>query len=208
LANGQIQWAHNLSLEEDFLGALEHLGIAKEAARSETMKKSLETALQETYLAFSKSTGPQARRLMKEVLPVVCEDEKAPDLPIFGLNRDSVGFGIYDVEDKLPEELAAKTPGEMHYVACITTDNYTVETRLHKNIVFQWGRIQYYTFVEQFRVQVIWNVRLVQTDTGESIAEEILKGELPPPFSETGGNYFYGLTPMEELILWLQSVIE
>ena len=208
LANGQVRWADQLSAGEDFQGALEHLGLAKEAAISGTMTKSVETALKDTYLAFSKSSGPQARRAMKEVLKTICDDHDAPDLPIFGLNQDSIRFAIYGVDEKLPENLTAKTPGEMHYVACVTTDNKTVEKRLHKNIVLQWGRIQYYTFVEQFRVQVIWDVRLLKTDTSESAAEETFKGAPPPPFAETGGNYFYGLPPLEEFTVWLQSILE
>ena len=208
MANGQIQWAHQLSAEEDFQGALEHLEPAKEAAVSETMAKSVETALQDTYLAFSKSSGPQARRAMKEVLKTVCEDQEAPDLPIFGLDKDSIRFAIYGVDEKLPETLTAKTPGEMHYIACVTTDNQTVEKRLHKNIVLQFGRIQYYTLVDQFRVQVIWDVRLLQTDTSEGVAEETFKGAQPPPFAENAGNYFYGPAPMEEFTAWLESVVK
>jgi Tfp pilus assembly protein PilF len=208
LAKGQIQWAHNLSAAEDFQGALEHLESAKQAAATEAMKKSVEAALQDTYLAFSKSSGPQARRLMKEVLKTVCEDQDAPELPIFGLNKESVRFAIYGVDDKLPENLAAKTPGEMHYIACVTTDNQTIETRLHKNIVLQFGRVQYYVLVEQFRVQVIWDVHLLKTDASKSVAEETFKGRIPPPFAETGGDYFYGPTPMEEFTSWLQSVLQ
>jgi hypothetical protein len=208
LANGQIQWAHKLSAEEDFQGALEHLELAREAPVSETMTKSVESALQDTYLAFSESSGPQARRVMKEVLTTVCEDQDAPELPIFGLNKDSVRFVVYGVEEKLPEKLAAKTPGEMHYVACVTTDNQTVEKRLHKNIVLQFGRIQYYTLVDQFRVQVIWDVRLLQTDTSKNVAEETFKGAQPPPFAENAGNYFYGEAPLEEFAAWLESIIE
>ena len=207
LSNGQIQWAHRLSAEEDFQVALEHLESAKAAAVSETMKKSVEAALQDTYLAFSTSSGPQARVAMKEVLKTVCENGKAPLPPIFGLNKDSIRFGIYGVEDQLPENLAAKTPGEMHYVACITPDNKTVETRLHKNLVLDFGRYDFYALVEQFRVQVIWDVRLLKTDANKSTAEETFKGALPPPFAENGGDYFYGPTPMEEFTLWLQSFI-
>jgi hypothetical protein len=208
LSNGQIQWAHRLSAEEDFHGALEHLEFAKGAAVSETMKKSVEAALQDTYLAFSTSSGPQARVAMKEVLKTVCEQHAAPSLPIFGLNEDSIRFGIYGVEEQLPAELAAKTPGEMHYIACITPDNKTVETRLHKKLVLDFGRYDFYTLVEQFRVQVVWDVNLLSTDTGESASEETFTGELPPPFSETGGNYIYGAAPMEELKLWLESFID
>jgi hypothetical protein len=95
----------------------------------------------------------------------------------------------------------------MHYVACITTDNRTVESRVHKNIVLKVSRGYYYTLVEQFRVQVIWDVDLLKVDTGKSVAKKTLTGETPPSFSDAGGNYFYGKAPMEEFSAWLQSVI-
>jgi tetratricopeptide (TPR) repeat protein len=208
LANGQIQWAGKLSAEEDFETALEHLESAKESAATDAIKESVEAALQDTYLAFSQSSGPQARRAMKEVLETVCKRQDAPALPIFGLNKGSVRFGIYGVEEKLPEDLAAKTPGEIHHIACIRTDNKTVESRLHKNVVFQWGRASFYTLVEQFRVQVIWDVSLLQTDTAESVAEETFKGTQPPPFAENAGNYFYGAAPLDEFSEWLKSVLQ
>lgn len=208
LANGQVQWAHSLSAEEDFESALRHLELAKASAASDPTKKSVETASQEIYLAFSQSSGPQARAAMKEVLATVCKGRRAPSLPIFGLDEESVRFGIHGVEERLPEDLVARTPGEMHYIACITPDNKTVETRLHKSIVFDFGRYDFYTLVEQFRVQVIWDIRLLKTDTGKSAAEETLMGELPPPFAETGGNYFYGAPPLEELEIWLESFLD
>jgi tetratricopeptide (TPR) repeat protein len=208
LANGQIQWAHRLSAEEDFLGALEHVGFAEEAAASETMKKSVDAALQDTYIAFSKSSGSQARQAMQDALAAVCEKQKVPDLPIFGLNKDSIRLGIYGVDDQLPENLAAKTPGEMHYVACVIPDNRTIESRYYREIVLKVTRGYYYTLVEQFRVQVTWNIDLLKIDTSQSVAKQGLTGELPPPFAENGNRYFYGPTPIDELVLWLPSAID
>jgi hypothetical protein len=129
-------------------------------------------------------------------------------LPIFGLNKDSIRFGIHGVEDQLPENLLARTPGEMHYVACVTADNKTIESRQHKNIILQFSRGYLYVLVDQFRVQLIWNVRLLNLATGKSVAEQSFTGGTPPPFSETGGNYFYGPTPIDELTDWLPSVIQ
>ncbi|HSB01944.1 MAG TPA: hypothetical protein VLE49_14940 [Anaerolineales bacterium] len=207
LANGHIQWASHLRGTEDFTGALEHLRSAKQASASDTMNTSVDTALQATHLAFSKSTGQQARRAIREALKTVCEKHEVPDLPIFGLNKDSIRFGIYGVEDKLPENLAAPTPGEMHYVACITVDDRTIQSREHRNIVLKVRGGYYYTVVQQFRVQIIWDVRLLQVDTNKSVAERTFTGAPPPPFPEQGGNYFYGPTPMEEFTVWLQSVV-
>ena len=43
---------------------------------------------------------------------------------------------------------------------------------------------------------------------GKSVAEQTFTGPQPPPFAENGGNYFYGLTPMEDFMEWLESVLE
>ena len=209
LANGYIRWASDLQTKEDFRGALKELEIAQKTAVTEGMKQSVKAAFQEAYLAFSNSSGPQARQAMKEALKAVCGKHKAPDVPIFGLNKDLIQFGIYGVDDKLPENLVADTPGEMHYVACVETANQTVETRIKGQIVLQTSRGYYYVRVQQFRVQVLWDINLLQTDTGKSMAETALKGGTPPPFpgeEEDSGNYFYGPSPMEELAEWLQSV--
>jgi hypothetical protein len=213
LANGQIQWARDLSTNEDFQAALQHLQTAQETAASEGMKKSVETALQETYLAFSNSSGMQARQAMKEALKAVCGKHKAPDLPIFGLNKDSIRFGIYGVEDKLPEDLAAKTPGEMHYIACVEAKNITLESRpLYLKAIERTGRGYHYIFMKQYRTQLLWNIHLLKMDTAKRIAETTLKGGAPPSFTEAGGDggsYIYGPAPtMEEFSEWLESVIE
>jgi tetratricopeptide (TPR) repeat protein len=211
LANGHVQWAHHLSAEEDFLAALEQLETAKETAFTNDMKQAVETASEETYLAFSNSTGPQARVAMREVLVSVCEKRKKPTLPIFGLNEDLIRIGIYGAnEAQMPENLAARTPGEMHYIACVEEEQQTVATRDKKVIVQRtsWG--YYYKIVQQYRARLIWNIRLQKTDTAKIVAEKTFTGGTPPPFPETAdGTFFYGSPPtMEELSEWLKSLIK
>ena len=211
LSNGHIRWASSLSAEEDFLAALEHLDTAQKAAFTDAMKQSVETAFGETYLAFSNSTGTQARLAMKETFELVCNRNKKPALPIFGLNKDVVRVGIFGADDaRLPENLAAKTPGEVHYIACIEEENRTVDSRSQRQIVLRTSRGYYFTIVDQFRAQIIWNIELLKADTVESIDEETFLGGTPPPFPDTAeGTYFYGPPPtIEELIAWLESVID
>jgi hypothetical protein len=210
LVNGQIQWAKDFSAKEDFQAALEHLQTAKETALSEAAKKSVDNAYQDTYLAFSKSTGPQARRAMKDALKTVCEKHKAPDLPIFGLSKESIRFGIYGVEEKLPENLAATTPGEMHYIACIDVENKVIDSRYKKSIVLRVSRGYFYTYIHQMRAQIIWNVILLKTDTMKNVGVTTLTGDTPPPFPEgnDNGGIFYGTSPIDDLAEWLQSVIK
>ena len=211
LANGHIQWAHQWSAEEDFEAALEQVEIARQTAVSEAMKKSVETALAETYLAFSDSSGPQARKALKEALLSICKKHKAPELPIFGLNKDSVRVGIYGVEAQLPENVAATTPGEMHFVACVTEENQTVDERSQKVIVQRtaWG--YYYMLVQQYRAQLLWNISLLRTDTMESAGKKTFTGGMPPPFPDgaMGGDYLYGPPPTTaELSDWFLSIIK
>ena len=210
LANGHIRWASSLSAEEDFLAALEQLEVAKENAFTEAMKLSVETAFGETYLAFSNSSGTQARLAMKEAFETICNRNKKPTLPIFGLNKDLVRVGIFGADAKLPENLAAKTPGELHYLACIEEENRTVDSRSQRSIVLRTSRGYYYTIVDQFRAQIIWNIELLKADTLDNIAEKTFLGGTPPPFPDTAeGTYFYGPPPgIEELSEWLQSVIQ
>lgn len=209
LTNGHIRWASDLQTKDDFRAALKELGIAQEKAVSDGMKQLVESAFQETYLAFANSSAPQARNAMKDAPKQVCEKHKQPDLPIFGLNKDSIRFAIYGVEDKLSENVVAKTPGEMHYIACVETANQTVETRWIRQIILQTSRGYYYVRVQQFRVETIWNVNLIQSDTGQIVAQTTLQGGTPPPFpvgEDDSGNYFYGPPPMDELVQWMQSV--
>jgi tetratricopeptide (TPR) repeat protein len=213
LANGHIRWANSLSAEEDFLAALEQLETAEESAFTEEVKQSVETAFGETYLAFSNSTGTQARVAIKEAFELVCNRNKKLTLPIFGLNREVVRVGISGADDVLlPENLAAGTPGEMHYIACIEEESETVDSRSQRSIVLRTSRGYYYTIVDQFRAKIIWNIKLLKTDTLdtlESVAEKTFTGGTPPPFPATAeGTYFYGPPPtIEELTEWLESVI-
>ncbi|MCI0554806.1 MAG: hypothetical protein L0287_27985 [Anaerolineae bacterium] len=211
LTDGHIQWASALSKDEDFLGALEQLEVAKGTAATEAMKQTLDVTFGEVYLAFSNSSGEQARRAMKEAYIKVCDRHKKPDLPIFGLNQDSVRVGIYGVDAHLPENFAATTPGEMHYIACVEEGNNIVETRSQKVIVQRtsWG--YYYRFVDQFRAELLWNIRLRKTDTAESVSQMTFTGGKPPPFQETAnpGGYFYGPPPeINAIAEWLKSVMK
>jgi tetratricopeptide (TPR) repeat protein len=210
LTEGRIEWASALSKDEDFLGALEQLEVAKGTAVTESMKQTLDTAFGEVYLAFSNSSGGQARRAMKEAYIEVCDRNKKPDLPIFGLNQDSVRVGIYGVEAQLPESLAARTPGEMHFIACVEEEKHTVSTKDRMVLVQRTSRGNYYMWIMQFRVQLLWNINLQKTETAESVAEKPFTGKMPPPFPDSAEvTYIYGPPPdMAEMAKWFESVIK
>ena len=210
LSNGQIQWASALSSDEDFRAALEHLKLAQEHAATENMKHTVESSYGDVYLAFSNSSGVQAQRAMKEAYQTVCERHKTPDLPIFGLNEDSVRVGIWGVDATLPEKLVARTPGELHYIACIEQEKRTVSTKDRMVLVQRTPHGNYYKWIMQFRVQLLWNINLQKTETAESLAEKSFTGKMPPPFPDTAEvTYIYGPPPdMVEIAKWFELVIK
>jgi hypothetical protein len=88
--------------------------------------------------------------------------------------------------------------------------NHTVESRYQRVIVDRtsWG--YYYRLVQQFRAEVVWEIKLLQTDSMKDVADTTLTGGMPPPFPDGGaGGYFYGPPPtIQQLSRWLESVIK
>ncbi len=206
LANGYIQWASDLQSKEDFMGAIEKLNVAKQAASTDSIKQLVDKAFQETYLAFSKSSGEQARRAMKLTVRAVCENKKKPDLPIFGLDQDSIRIALYGIDAQLPEELIAQTPAQLHYVTCVDVENITVETRgfpISKPV----GRFWKVRIVIQKRVQINWKVSLLEIDSNKEYSN-LLEGSNPPSFALVDDDdVFEGKPPSIDLLVeWIQSV--
>jgi tetratricopeptide (TPR) repeat protein len=172
IANVYIKWAASLSSSEDFLGALNKIDDAAKNAATDARKKSVESAKTDTYTAFSKSSGSQAQKAMKDAIKTICEKNKKPDLPIFGLNKEHIFAGIYGVDDTLPDNVAAKTPGTLHYVACI---EMTTETL---------ARLDFFGIMTFVREKYTWNVTLRQVSSGEIAANTKVTGGDPPPIPE------------------------
>lgn len=213
LANGYIQWASDLNTKEDFLGALDELEMAQEAAVTDNMKQSVDTAFTETYAAFSSSTGPQARRAMRDALKRICEQKKEPELPIFGLNNETVRVGVYGIEDHLPDEVTAKTPGEMHYAACINVEERVIDS----DVDYEWLRTPDRSYIPVgfsfLRLKIFWHVALRKTADAQEYAAKTLEGGNPPPFpaqkNEFGNRNFFGKPPsIQELTQWLLSAMQ
>lgn len=212
VANGQTQWALDFKTKDDFRSALEHLKTANEAAMTDTMKQSVQSAFDETYLGLSNSNGPQAQRAMNDAMKNICDRHTKPELPILGLNKDAIRVGIYGTEPEQFGDAAAKTAGEVHYVACVKTE----EQIIAKTGKYIWLKVPN-TYLripieEWFRIKIIWTVTIRRTDTGEKIAARTFEGGNPPPFPAKDTNvadgHFIGSTPsMDTVLQWMQSVI-
>jgi len=184
IANGYIQWAAGLGTEEDFFGALVLLDFAEDRATTDSAKMLVESARSELYVAFSKSSGEQAQKAMRDAARIVCEHHTTPSLPIFGLDEDNVLAGMDGVGDKLPETVAATTPGSLHYVACIEEDAKVVGTTIHSlsSSVFGLTCPCSSIAVQYTRIQYIWVVTLRDVETGRDVNTISIEGGEPPPF--------------------------
>lgn len=171
ITSAYLAWAASLSDKEDFLAALKKVDEAAQTAATETGKKSTENAKSDTYTAFSKSSGSQASQAIKDATKTICEKNKKPALPIFGLDKDNILAVVYGVEDKFPDTVIAKTPGQAHYIACIDVELKAVETKS-----FIWAK-----FV---REQYIWHITLMKTDTGQVFKSLDMEGGTPPPIPD------------------------
>ncbi|MBK9007049.1 MAG: hypothetical protein IPM31_08635 [Anaerolineae bacterium] len=217
IANGYVQWAGGLVAEKDFIGALVLLDFAQENAATDSAKKSVDEVRSDTYLAFSQSDGEQAQKAMKDAARIVCEHHANPSLPIFGLDEATKRALVYGVETDLPEDLAAKTPGAMHYVACITEDTKIIgrEPHLLKNVPL-YSNLPPVSFHLYFnRVQFFWTVSLREISTGKEYKVTTIDGGEPPPIDPNSlidhmnNPYFFGARPdIADLAGWLLQYLK
>lgn len=209
LANGYLKWADNSTSAEDFLGALGQLKLAKDNAAGAATKKSIEVAQTDLYTAFSSSDGSQAQKAMQDAMTSICEKKKKPDLPIFGTNNERIGAAVYGTDEALPDSVVAKTPGELHYVACV---QLVTERFEYREIFFPWvGKIF------MIREHFAWEVTLWQIDGDQPSATTRIDGGVPPKFPlEQGeiiaGGYFQhykGTYPdINQLAAWMLNLMK
>lgn len=219
MVKAYVNWAMRLSENEDFIGALVLLDYAETNFASEPTKEIVDGARQNVYLAFSKSDGEQALNALNAAVAIVCAHQVQPRLPIFGLDIDNVLFGVYGVEDELPKNIAATTPGSLHYVACVEEDTKVVGTATHGVGSFYFDPGAPYSLVQirYERHQYIWLISLRETKTGEEITSTLIEGGEPPPLPSTTQEIyqnarkplFFGDKPdVEDLADWLLMAIK
>lgn len=213
IANGYVQWAAGLVAEEDFLGALVLLEFAQERAATDSAKALVESARSELYSAFSKSSGEQAQKAMLDAAQIVCEHQVQPRLPIFGMDQEKIRAGVYGVEGKLSESIAATTPASLYYVACTEEDNRIVETLRLPISTTTFGGGPGVVQIDYNNYQYIWNVVLREIATGKEVKATVLEGAKPAkliPFNITATtfNYFGPKPDIADLVDWIQTAIQ
>jgi tetratricopeptide (TPR) repeat protein len=215
VANAYLQWAASLRDTEDYLGALQQIEEAGKNTGTGAAVKLVESAKTDTYTAFSKSSGTQAQKAMKDAIKAVCAGTK-PDLPIFGLDKYNVRAALAGTDYSLPDNVLAKTPDALHYVACIVIETVKVEKR---DIPIWTG--SGWTNGQMVREKNNWHVTLYRVDNAALVQKTDIAGGNPPPLPAitrsnyisifTGGIYqrYKGSDPdVVELANWMLGVMK
>jgi tetratricopeptide (TPR) repeat protein len=173
-----LAWAKHNVEREDYYQALEKVEIARELPLPEAASRDVESYQQEVYTAFAGSSGTQAKNLIQDVTRMLCNnEEKKAFPPILGIAPDASGMILYGINKTLPEELVAKTPGQLKHVVCAELDSDNIEIR-EAQITYFGTDISFN--MRYFRTQFFWRVKVIDVTSGEIFANTVIKGSIPP----------------------------
>ncbi|HKI54384.1 MAG TPA: hypothetical protein VJ987_09675, partial [Anaerolineales bacterium] len=213
IANGYVQWAAELSDEEDFLGALVLLDFAKERSTTDAAKALVDDARSDLYFAFSKSDGSQAQKAIENAVRIACVHHIQPSLPIFGLDVENVRVGVHGTDDQLPESVAATTPASLLFVFCVEENTKLVGTLTLPISTTMFGGGPGTVQITYANYQYIWNVVLREVSTGEEVTAFVIEGEEPAeliPFNidVTTYSYFGSKPDIADLVDFIPVFVE
>ncbi len=194
---GQMAWAQDLSDQEQFGSSLDHLEAALEGLPDEALAAEIDSLRTEILVAFSGSSGAEAQKFMQDAGASACSNHQPGLLPILGVNPDEVR--IYSSSLKLPNNVRATTPGNMHYAACVRSTNVRIET-----CAYESGHWVYRERIDRI-------VELVNAATGRTYTSRTFNGTSPEACQFV--EMFYGSTltktgaaPADAVLIgWLQS---
>jgi tetratricopeptide (TPR) repeat protein len=202
IARAYLQQAIDISETKNFDRAIAQVKEISDAAQAENIKSEVKAAQEKILAAYSVSTSQQAMDQMTAAINLTCQG-KRPELPIFGLDDEKIRFGLVNFYIKLPVELAAERPSELHYVMCINDkEDEEVEVCAYTGGVFL------------ARVRYVWQVTLYDILNGEEYDSKTFKGstpdECPPVANFRAGSTVsksYGDRPtVDEIVAWLNSL--
>jgi tetratricopeptide (TPR) repeat protein len=201
IARANLQKAVEISKTKNFNKALDRVKEILDTAQRDNIKAEANATREEILKAYSASSSPQAMEQLTAAISTACQGQR-PELPIFGLNPEKVGFGFTNGFVQWPEELAPKTPGELHYVICAVETEDTLQ-----KCPYQGGH-----FV--LRIQYIWQMTIYDMLSGEVVNTGKIYGAEPkacPPvaYLAVGSttSKSYGQRPTsDQIVAWLTKL--
>ena len=110
------------------------------------------------------------------------------------------------------EDLAARTSGEMHYVACVQVERRVLEVDGRHILVRTPTGYLVLSPDPVSRIQVFWTITVREIETGRTLDTETFEGGPPPPFPKggaSGGGDLEGHPPSQDVVRkWLLSVMQ
>lgn len=181
-------WALALAGEEQFTLALGKLAQMEDLylLPGEQAEQIFADTRAEVYKGFSNSSGEEATQLMQQAVISICEGKAVDLLPIFGLDDSQVLFVMHGLKDEqLPNDMVAKTPGQLHYVVCGQLVQTILESKTVRMVPFRNNvQIRSLSRDETFnRVRYSWQVDVFHVPTGELAGQTQIWGTDPPLLS-------------------------
>ena len=210
IAKVYLSWASDLMENEEFNEALTKIHDAVQYANSQEVEEQINETEENTLVAYSNSSGTEARVLMSSTAGEACRNGTPASSPLIGSDESSMKVYTYlpGIPVHLSKELTATTPASMHHVACIETEKRKVQTCPYRSS--STGKLY---FLE--RHIWIWDVTLRDVLTGEIIGEKQLQGPSPSPCGRTENfstrqfvKERVGDYPEEKLNNWLNSILK
>ncbi len=193
-AQAYIAWSRQNVGTEDYYQALEKIETAAKLDLPASTIQDVESFKQEIYIAFANSSGTQAKNLMREVSRTSCKQEKKNAFPpVLGINSESALFALHGLDKALPENLIAKTPGELRYIVCVNVKSEIVESKTVYMV--QWDpykKVGVKQYNETFtRTQFLWEISIFDLTTSQILVQKDIKGSEPAPLQIYNQDYFY-----------------
>jgi tetratricopeptide (TPR) repeat protein len=201
-ARAYLKRAIEIANRDDYERAIQKVQEIVDTAASDNVRAEANTAMDEVLTLYSQSSSLQAVDRITSAVTQVCQ-EQLPSLPaLYGRADAPVRFGVVNFSLQLPADWGAQTPGQLHYVLCITEDQDTIQS-----CPYQGGHTLY-------RVRYIWRVKLLDIHTGEQRDSESFSGSDPDacqqkePFARgsTTKTKFGARPGVEEIVAWLASL--
>ena len=193
-AQAYIAWSRQNVSTEDYYQALEKIETAAKLDLPASTIQDVESFKQELYTAFANSSGTQAKNLIQEVSRTSCKQEKKNAFPpVLGINSESALFALHGLDKALPENLIAKTPGELRYIVCVNVKSEIIES---KNVLMVQVNLAKRIGVPQgikafTRTQFSWEISIFDLTTGQILVQKDIRGSEPAPLEIHDQDYFY-----------------